>query len=115
MLEFVDGVVEGTKLLCKRAPELLRVVYGSFGEINCLDQLDDEPKPSETIWVYQRINEPTKLHMKFSKKSMSGYYMMAKYKQHESQPGNSVRSTKAWREWALNEQEKINARSTGQD
>ena len=52
---FIDGPAKGVVLDLERTPHYLRVVHDSeTWQWDALDQLDDEPKPTETIFVYRR-------------------------------------------------------------
>lgn len=67
---------------------------------DALDQLDDLPKSHEEIFVYKLANQPQRVHLKMSKRSESGFYMMAEYRFVEDQPPDDVlRDTIKWRLW----------------
>lgn len=99
MSRFVDGPAEGKSLLLRRAPKLLRVTRSDAGEIDALDQLDDRPKPNETITVYERVTTPSTVHINM--RGGCGRYQIADYRQTSRQPDDATaRSTAAWRAWA---------------
>lgn len=54
--EFVDGPASGARLALARVPIYLRVVIDGDGKVDALDQLDDEPRPGECIYVYRRTS-----------------------------------------------------------
>ena len=102
MVKFLDGPAAGVTLSLHRAPVLLRVVRSRNGNWDALDQLDDEPKPSETIHVYRLASEVTNIHLCIRGKGKrgSGWYAMAEYRELPEQPGDEhTRSTEAWRAW----------------
>jgi hypothetical protein len=105
MVEFIDGPAAGESLALGRIPKLLRVVRSRNGKWDALDQLDDQAKPSETIFVYERRDELgiTHYHLCFRSrnKRASGIYWNAKYGVLAEQPSEAeVRETKAWQQWA---------------
>ena len=105
MIEFIDGPAVGQSLALHRAPKLLRVVRSRQGEWDALDQLNDEPKLSEQIFVYRRRDDLpiSKYHLLCSgrAKRATGWYWRASYSAIEPQPGeHDIRDTAAWRAWA---------------
>lgn len=105
MISFLDGPAAGESLALHRAPKLLRVVRTRKGEWDALDQLDDEPKPSEQIFVYRRRDDLpiSRLHLLCGRgrNSGSGWYWTASYSVLEVQPGeHDTRTTAAWQAWA---------------
>lgn len=102
MIKFLDGHAEGQVLELRRLPMFLRVVRSRGGNWDALDQLDDEPKASETIFVYKRRDDLpiSKIHVCRSPRSKSGWLVSASYSVLPEQPGDEdVRSTAAWRPW----------------
>ncbi len=84
---------------------LLRVVQGRGGAWDALDQLDDEPKKSETIHVYRRRDDLTisKYHLLTGRRGRagSGWFFTASYSAISEQPtDDQVRSAAAWQAWA---------------
>jgi hypothetical protein len=53
-LSLCGGPADEQGFICPRAPRLLRVVQAQSGRWDCLDQLEDEPRPTETIHVYEQ-------------------------------------------------------------
>jgi hypothetical protein len=49
------GPADDQSFSCARAPRLLRVVQAQGGRWDCLDRLDDEPRPRETIHLYEQF------------------------------------------------------------
>lgn len=47
------GPAADQSFACRRRPELLRVVCSQAGTWDCLDLLDDLPRPRETIYLYE--------------------------------------------------------------
>ena len=53
-LSAYGGPADDQTFGCSRAPRLLRVVQAQSGRWDCLDQPDDEPRPTERIHLYER-------------------------------------------------------------
>jgi hypothetical protein len=103
MVTFLDGPAEGESLALRRIPVLLRVVRSRTGNWDALDQLDDEPKPTETITIYRRRDdlEVSKYHVRSRCRCESGFYWTASYSVLPEQPtDDQVRATSSWRAWA---------------
>lgn len=105
VVEFIDGPAAGESLALRRIPVLLRVVQSRAGKWDALDQLDDEPKPTETIFLYRRRDDLGITHYfvcsRGRGKRESGVYWNAKYAVLPEQPTDEeVRETAAWRQWA---------------
>jgi hypothetical protein len=99
MLKLLDGPVEGV-YMCKRAPLFLRAVVDSkSGEKDVLNQLDDKPKATEQVFVYQRVGESGWVHLKMTKRSQSGFYALGEYRYLQSVYGEGLREETAWRQW----------------
>jgi hypothetical protein len=108
MISFVDGPAKGVVLELRRCPLFLRVVQTPSGGWDALDQLDDEPEESETIYVYRRNDEPppSRIHLCRRGKGLSGWFWIAQYSVLDEQPSDSeVRSTDSWRRWVTNRPE----------
>lgn len=52
-LDVYGGPADGESFACGRAPRLLRVVRSPRGKWDCLDLLDDEPRPNERVHLYE--------------------------------------------------------------
>lgn len=101
MIQFLDGPAEGETLMLRRAPHFLRVVISPRGNVDALDQIDDEPRPRERIFVYRLASTPSRYHIRCSPRSSSGMFMQAKYRLFDPQPADEVlRDTKEWQAWA---------------
>lgn len=99
MLTLKDGPVAGTYLV-KRAPLFLRaVIDAKTNEKDVLDALDDRPKSTEDVFVYERQGEASTIHLLMSPRSRSGFYVMAEYRLRDDVDGKSVRGTEDWRAW----------------
>jgi hypothetical protein len=84
--------------MLKRAPLFLRVVTKGKS-IDALDQLEDTPKPDETIFVYKLIGTMGAIHLNRSG-GRGGFYQMATYRFLSDQPQDAeVRETDAWQAW----------------
>ena len=100
MSRFADGPAAGVFLAIARAPLFLRVVKADGGEWDALDQLDDQPRPGETITVYLRASEPALIHVDLSN-PRRGYWMQsAEYRVLVQQPPRDrIDGTENWQEW----------------
>jgi hypothetical protein len=100
MTSFISGPAAGQVLPLRRAPIMLRVVRSPNGVWDALDQIDDEPKPREAIFVYRLTKEPTYMHLCMRPRSGSGFYAMAEYGFLLDQPAEMhLRTSQAWRDW----------------
>lgn len=97
MIQFIDGPAKGTTLDLRRAPVFLRVVIDPVGDVfDALDQLDDVPKPHESIHVYRLIGQPTRYHVSLSPRRLSGCRYAAEYQFVAQQPDDlTMRDTAA--------------------
>lgn len=105
MSRFLDGPARGVDLELRRAPLLLRVTRSPSGDWDALDQLDDEPKPDEIIYVYRREGEPTRAMVDWCDKGgrrRGGCREFADYQYVADAPVDAVlRNTDRWRDWAM--------------
>ena len=102
MITLIDGPVAGTYLV-KRAPLFLRAVEDSVsGEKDVLDQLDDEPKATEKVFVYKLQGEASWVHLNFGG-GKGGFYAMGKYKYLEE--GEALRGTEEWQRYCVSHTE----------
>jgi hypothetical protein len=114
MLAFLDGPAADQTLMCRRAPKFLRVVFNGKAW-DALDQLSDEPKPTERLHCYLRVRAAGACHIRMSPRKNSGWYAMADYRHYAPQPPDDVmRSTARWRGWCVQEAETL-AKSTEPD
>jgi hypothetical protein len=93
----------GSPLMVKRAPLYLRFVRRGDDSrtLDCLDQLDDEPKPAEEVIAAERVSSSA-VHYKFAgrDKHKSGWYLWVQYAKLPDQPPPEVlRDTASWRQW----------------
>ena len=102
MVEFLDGPAEGTSLSLRRAPVFLRVVIDADKTVDALDQFDDQAKPSETIYVYRRVEYTGQAFVRTRGRGGGcRREAIAKYRLNDVQPNNEVlRDNDWWREWA---------------
>jgi hypothetical protein len=100
MVRFLDGPAANVVLSLRRVPMFLRVVIDADGTVDALDQLDDEAKPSEEIWVYRLEGEPTRMHVcrRGPGRGCSSVWH-AEYRQCPQQPDEAVRDNAAWQAW----------------
>lgn len=102
MIRLIDGPVAGTYMV-KRAPLFLRAVEDTVtGGKDVLDQLDDEPKATEQVFVYKLQGEAGWVHLNFGG-GKGGYYATGKYKYLED--GQALRETEAWRRYCVSQLE----------
>lgn len=107
MTRFTNGPAHGKNLSLRRAPHFLRVVIGPQGEVDALDQLDDEVKEGETPHAYIRTGGIGMCHLKMSKPGRSGFYTMADYSYFPNQPSHEEMIDNAkWRAWCVVHHEK---------
>lgn len=79
MTTFLDGPAEGQCLLLKSAPSVLTVVVNSRDKWDALDQPDDEVRPDELTFTYDRVGEPGFVHVNRGR-GQGGFYALATYK-----------------------------------
>lgn len=112
MTNFKDGPAEGVTLMLQRAPKYLRVCYNKFAKKednawDALDQLDDEPKRQEKLFVYRLIVSRGHVHIRACRPARSGFYEMADYGIVKEQPDDAtMRDKHAWQKWCYAEHEK---------
>lgn len=103
---FIDGPAAGKRLELRRAPYYLRVVINRAGEVDALDQLDDEPKPDEAIHVYY---ESTNLGSGIACSRGKGCrpFNVNEYRLNAEQPTDEqARDFEKWEAWAGEQFEK---------
>lgn len=108
MLELVDGPCKGA-YMCKRAPDYLRAVIDANGDIDCLDQIEDTPKSTESVYVYKRIGLAGTIHIHATKGS--GWYAMGTYNFLHDVDGEKLRDNQAWQIWAIAQLRRANGNS----
>ena len=105
MITFVDGPAAGVSLSLQRTPMLLRVVTEACGAVDALDQLDDEPRPGESICVYQIVGLPRR-GIACSRGKGCRPFVVAEYRLCSDQPiGDEARD--GWPEWAEQQAAKL--------
>lgn len=109
MIRMVDGPAVGVELAPRRAPIFLRVVQDeTTGKWDVLDLPDDTPHPSETVYVYRRIEGTWR--------SGAGVFACTRGQgcypgvdsgdyEHVDVVGDRFRGTDAWRSWCLSQPE----------
>lgn len=105
MITFLDGPAAGETLQLRRVPLLLRVVQGRVGAWDALDQLDDEPRKTESIHVYRRRDDLGigSIHLcgRGKARGASGRYYVCSYSVLPEQPADyEMRTNEAWAAWA---------------
>ncbi len=106
MCKLLDGPGRGTTFCVSRCPVFLRVVKSHRGIWDVLNELEDEPKPEEEIFPYQRVTQP---YGAFIDGTGQHFYMgMADYQFiNELVPDSTLRDTVLWQGWC---KERIKAR-----
>lgn len=97
MLNLIDGPAKGV-YYCKRAPLFLRAIVGADGEKDCLDLIEDEPKPGEEVFVYVREGSAGMVHINGTK--IHGFFASGNYKFMPDVEGDELRDNDAWQIWA---------------
>lgn len=104
MIEFLHGPANGEKLSLSRAPKFLRVVIDQAGKVDALDQLDDEVRDGETVYVY-RIDGQAGSGVMCSRGRGCQRFLSARYLPHSEQPPQELlRDNDAWRTWAMSQE-----------
>jgi len=105
MTTFTDGPAAGTVLELRRAPKFLRVVRDADGTVDALDQLNDTPKPSETILAYRLVKHLGTVHLNRRDRHgrhTGGTLQFATYALIVPQPDDSdMRLNARWQMWAM--------------
>ena len=107
MTTLVDGPAANVILNLRRSPLFLRVVQNRISkEWDALDQLDDIPKPTETIVAYRLLSNDGCMHLliRGKYKKAGGWYPVSSYGVVEQQPDDAtMRDTEKWRAWCAEE------------
>lgn len=85
----------------------LRAVVNRAGEKDILDQLDDEPKAQEKVYVYVMVASGGTMHVRSRIRGMSGFYASAEYEWLEDVDGELLRDNQAWHEWVVSKAESL--------
>ncbi len=105
MTRFLDGPATGVCLELWRAAMFLRVVQGNDNKWDALDQLEDTPSPTETIYAYLIKGEPSSAFVdardRKTGKRIGRRMVIAEYVFFQPQPSNEImRNNDKWGEWA---------------
>jgi hypothetical protein len=69
------------------------------GQWDALDQLEDTPRPDETLHAYEISGEPGRCHI-LKRGGGSGWYGSANYRWVAEQPDDAtMRDAEKWRAW----------------
>lgn len=103
MTTFTAGPAKGKTLMLQRASIFLRVVVGPDGEVDALDQLDDEPRPDERLYAYRFSKDGGSIHINSCDSRghrNGGFFRIAEYSPVEPQPADDqMRTQAAWVAW----------------
>jgi hypothetical protein len=104
---FIDGPAKGIVMELERMPVFLRAVHDSLTWAwDALDQLDDEPKSTETIFVYHLDGEVSRGFA--CGRGKCRIFFHADYKLYKAQPTQEeLRSVEFWKQWTNQEYERI--------
>jgi hypothetical protein len=107
VVHFVDGPAAGKGLSLARTPLFLRVVIDHAGKVDALDQLDDEPQPTERIYVYRLCDMTSVIYC--SRGHGCRRERVAEYRFHlDAQPTDEeARDREKWQAWAMNQAETV--------
>lgn len=106
-VRFLDGPAAGQSLGLRRVPIFLRVVIDrETGKVDALDQLDDVPRPTEEVHVYEG-DRSTLFALRgdiiVCVRGADGMQQAAtgsgEYHYRPDVDGETVRDTEAWRAW----------------
>jgi hypothetical protein len=118
VITFEDGPAQGASLSLNRAPIWLRVVIAADGNVDALDQLDEEPRLDERVEVYRIARGPMRGFACGRGAGGSSSFLSAAYR-HVPQPPevlDEIRETGGWRDWVQDtverEQKEIDARGS---
>lgn len=103
MVELKDGPCQGF-FMVRRSPVYLRAVLDQSGEKDLLDQVDDVPYGTETVYVYKRQGLSGVVHL--HAKGCSGWYAVATYIHMPEVDGQALRDNDAWQKWVIAQAEK---------
>lgn len=99
MTTFEDGPAKGQTLMLQRVPKFLRVVVDADGTWDALNQPEDTPKPTETLYAYEMVGEPGWCHLNRGG-GRGGFYGIATYKFIAAQPPQeTMRDWDQWQKW----------------
>lgn len=98
MTTFLDGPAAAKTLMLKRTPYYLRVCDDGK-KLDALDQVGDEPRPSETLYAYRCVKLEGAIHLNISG-GRGGFYPRATYEFVPIQPSQEVMARRSsWQEW----------------
>lgn len=95
MIELLDGPAGGHTLALRSAPHFLRVVIDSHGDVDALDQPEDEPGDDETIHIY--VMEAGSWIQVFVRPG--GRYESGRYRHLPIEHADELRSRADWASW----------------
>ena len=108
MTTFLDGPAEGKRLALQRAPVFLRAVIDQDGTVDALDLLEDEPKGTETVYVYHRVPGTVSSAIVCARGHGCRSMADAEYRLHDPQPpGATARDNALWADWTRREHERM--------
>lgn len=104
MTRFEDGPAADKWLELERMPLFLRVCIGADGQVDSLDQIDDEPHADERLYAYRRQGEIGVVHIDRVNPQTGRregiWRRMANYRLCLEQPDDgTMRDKLRWQEW----------------
>lgn len=96
-MNVLDGPAKGQHLMIRRCPLFLRMVQNARGQWDALDQVEDDPKVGETVYVYERI--PGTHFNAFVRPG--GRHEFADYKFIPEAPTDVLRKREDWQAWCV--------------
>jgi hypothetical protein len=105
---FDDGPARGQTLELRRSPRFLRVCRSPDLTFDALDQLEDTPKPEETLIAYEKAGTSRGfVEYRGKDRHKSGPFQVVRYRMIPDQPDDAtMRDGEAWRRWCVERAEK---------
>lgn len=106
-VRFTDGPAAGVCLQLRRAPVMLRMVRDRAGKWDALNELDDEVRAGEEVFLYI-VESVSSYHLKSSMRGASGWWYSGSYRQFPEQVDREIRrNNRRWRDWCDENQGRI--------
>ena len=99
MITLNDGPAAGSYAVT-RAPKYIRAVVGPLGKRKVLDQLTDDPNPTERVYVYVRVDKAGTIRLGVGGRR-AVIDQVGTYRWLAVVDGDALRDRQAWRNWAI--------------